>query len=287
MNRLGIFVDAGYLFAQGSAALSGSNQPRHLLSLNEQAAITHLLQTADELSGGIPLLRVYWYDAVSPTRGPSLDQERLAFTQNVKVRMGALNSHGQQKGVDSMIVIDLIELARNHAISDAVLLSGDEDVRVGVQFAQSYGVRVHLIGITPSRGSQSPSLIQEADTHTEWGVSAVQSFLSLRQPQHVQPQPPIETAAAANHDASQGQQADTATGVDTEETLRGIVATLVAELVPHDITTLKQFWQSERSVPREFDGRLLGKTRDALGRELTREEIKNIRRLFKQAVTQS
>jgi uncharacterized LabA/DUF88 family protein len=34
-----------------------------------------------------------------------------------------------------LIGTDLIELARNHAISDAVLLSGDEDLRIGVQIA--------------------------------------------------------------------------------------------------------------------------------------------------------
>lgn len=124
MNRLGIFVDAGYLFAQGSHAISGAPEKRLFLSLNEQAVITQLTQTAKELSGGTPLLRIYWYDAIGSS-GPTLEQKRLASSDNVKVRMGTLNGSGQQKGVDSMIVIDLIELARNHAIADAVLLSGD------------------------------------------------------------------------------------------------------------------------------------------------------------------
>src|SRR5580704_9640346 len=60
----------------------------------------------------------------------------------------------------------MIALARNRAISDAVLVSGDEDLRVGVQQAQEFGVRVHLVGIKPSRGSQSLFLLQEADTLT-------------------------------------------------------------------------------------------------------------------------
>ena len=58
----------------------------------------------------------------------------------------------------------MIALARNRAISDAVLVSGDEDLRVGVQQAQEFGVRVHLVGIKPGRGSQSLFLLQEADT---------------------------------------------------------------------------------------------------------------------------
>ena len=65
-----------------------------------------------------------------------------------------MNSVGEQKGVDSLIVTDMINLARNRAISDAVFVSGDEDLRVGVQQAQEFGVRVHLVGIKPSRGSQ-------------------------------------------------------------------------------------------------------------------------------------
>ena len=52
-------------------------------------------------------------------------------------------------------------------MSDALVVSGDEDVRVGVQVAQSYGVRVHLLGIVPARGSQSKQLLQESDTTAE------------------------------------------------------------------------------------------------------------------------
>ena len=86
----------------------------------------------------------------------------------MKVRLGFINSAGQQKGVDSLIVTDLIGLARQKAICDALLISGDEDVRIGVQIAQNYGVRVHLLGIAPSRANQSIQLVHEADTSQEW-----------------------------------------------------------------------------------------------------------------------
>lgn len=55
--------------------------------------------------------------------------------------------------MDSLIVTDLIALARNQAVTDAVLLSGDEDVRIGVEIAQGYGVRAQLVGIEPSEKS--------------------------------------------------------------------------------------------------------------------------------------
>jgi hypothetical protein len=41
--------------------------------------------------------------------------------QDVKVRLGFVNSVGEQKGVDWLIVTDMIALARNRAISDAAL----------------------------------------------------------------------------------------------------------------------------------------------------------------------
>ena len=114
---------------------------------------------------GVDLLRVYWYDGTST--GPSSQHLTLAHLARVKVRLSFVNSVGEQKGVDSLIVTDMIALARNHAMSDAVLLSGDEDLRVGVQQAQEFGVRVHLLGIRPSRGSQSLFLLQEADSTHE------------------------------------------------------------------------------------------------------------------------
>ncbi len=62
---------------------------------------------------------------------------------------------------------DLIELARNRAVSDIVLMSGDEDIRVSVQLAQTFGLRIHLLGIGDLRMNSSRTLQQEADTVDE------------------------------------------------------------------------------------------------------------------------
>ena len=72
----------------------------------------------------------------------------------------------------------MITLARNRAMAECVLLSGDEDLRVGVQLAQEYGVRVHLLGIKPARGSQSLFLLQEADAIYQWESSDLSNFLT-------------------------------------------------------------------------------------------------------------
>ena len=173
------FVDAGYLYAAGSSLLFGKKQRRVDLNLNIDLVLHALGGINSSAAVGAAALRTYWYDGLlSGQETP--EQRRIAETSNLKARFGVVNSFGEQKGVDSLIVIDLIDLARDRVISDAFILAGDEDLRVGVEVAQRYGVRVHLIGITPCRGNQSQLLRREADTTHEWDDSVVRSFLSIR-----------------------------------------------------------------------------------------------------------
>ena len=58
-----------------------------------------------------------------------------------------------------------------------LILSGDEDIKIGVQIAQTYGVRVHLLGIKSARGSQSDNLMMEADTCHEWDETIVGQWM--------------------------------------------------------------------------------------------------------------
>ena len=106
---------------------------------------------ADEIIRG-ELLRVYWYDAARD-RVPTIDQRVIAQMPWVKLRLGNLNARGQQKGVDAQIRADMEALARHRAITDAVLIAGDEDMVPAVEAAQAFGVRVHLWGIEPPFGS--------------------------------------------------------------------------------------------------------------------------------------
>jgi len=199
MDRVAVFVDAGYFFAQGAALLSGKKSPRGELTPDLDKILAAFEKYACEISR-VPLLRIYWYDGTST--GPTQQHLALAYKPHVKVRLGFVNKVGQQKGVDSLIVTDMITLARNRAMSDAVLLSGDEDIRVGVQQAQEYGVRVHLLGISPCRGSQSQFLMQEADTTHEWGHDEISAFLThnlkLVQPAPVMPMIPVVEPIAAS-----------------------------------------------------------------------------------------
>ena len=267
--RAAIFVDAGYLFAQGSVALAGAKQPRTSLTLNITAAIAELRGALQAKAAPCELLRVYWYDGALATR-PTLEQSTLAHTENVKLRLGFVNSLGQQKGVGSLIVTDLIDLARNHAISDAIVLSGDEDIRIGVQIAQQFGVRVHLVGIFPLRGSQSRTLQQEADTTTEWDQATVAKFLSIAAPA---PSPPVVPALVPAP----------AAGL-LDPALEKVVMDFCATLDSSTTISLKSIWHSQFGIPPDYDGKLLARGRASVGRERTLQERKLMRARFKNVV---
>jgi uncharacterized LabA/DUF88 family protein len=175
MDRAAVFVDAGYLFAEGSRLVAGQKLRRSAQRLDHDQVLGLLAEVARELTG-LPLLRIYWYDGA--TSGANATQTALAYRPNVKLRLGLVNEAGQQ-GVDALLVEDLVTLARNRALCDAVVLTGDDDVRPGVEQAQACGVRVHLLGIAPARENQAGALVQAADTVRELSEREVRSFLSL------------------------------------------------------------------------------------------------------------
>lgn len=175
MDRTAVFVDAGYVFASGSRALTGEKLSRSQLHLDHEAVLKLLGALVSELTG-LPLLRIYWYDGA--TIGPNAAHVALAYRPNLKLRLGQVDAQGQQ-GVDALLVADLVALAKNRALCDAVLVTGDDDLRGGVEQAQEYGVRVHLVGIPPARDNQAAALVQAADRVRELTTAELKSFLSL------------------------------------------------------------------------------------------------------------
>lgn len=275
MARIAVFVDAGYLFAQGSTAIAGSKQVRTNTSLDAPAAINAIHAAIQEKLEQYSLLRIYWYDGAVRNIGPSLEQEEIARLDNVKLRLGFVNSHGQQKGVDSLIVTDLIDLARNQAITDAMLLSGDEDVRVGVQIAQSLGVRVHLLGIHPSRGSQSKQLIFEADTVTEWMPETVKQFLKVNSSSVLVPE-----LAKSPQDSAKVIE-----GLERLEIIKHTVEDFIGKLDSTKKQSLLNHWEVDPGIPPEFDKALLYQCKIALDDQLIGAEKKEMRKLFKNSLS--
>lgn len=157
-----VFVDVGYVYAAIGLLVAGTAE-RRAFRIDAEFLISSLIDEARKVFPEGRLLRVYWYDGAR-NRVPTFEQKQVAELPDVKVRLGNLNAHNQQKGVDSLIRSDLESLARNRAIEDAVVVSGDEDLVLAVESAQSYGVRVHLWGIEPAYGmNQAEPLVWEAD----------------------------------------------------------------------------------------------------------------------------
>ena len=75
MDRVAVFVDAGYLFAQGPKELCGVKVPRRSIGLDYTVLRATLTEFAERLSC-LPLLRNYWYDGTS--QGPSAQHIVLA-----------------------------------------------------------------------------------------------------------------------------------------------------------------------------------------------------------------
>jgi uncharacterized LabA/DUF88 family protein len=162
LARYAIMIDVGYIYASTGELLFSASY-RHEYRVDAADLIRALTREASEKIRG-ELLRVYWYDAARD-RVPTFDQRVIAQMPLVKLRLGNLNARGQQKGVDAQIRADMEALARHRAITDAVLVAGDEDMVPAVEAAQAYGVRVHLWGIEPPYGTnQAERLVWESDT---------------------------------------------------------------------------------------------------------------------------
>lgn len=269
MLQIAVFVDAGYLFAQGSTALTGQKQPRTATFLQVKEMLEELQLFCASCAPTARVLRFYWYDGVVQGRLTSV-QEQLAASRLCKLRLGLVNSVGEQKGVDSLIVTDMIELARNRAITDAILLAGDEDLRIGVQIAQSFGVQVHLLGIRPARGSQSLELIREADTHHEWDADKISTVLKVEVGDSGGSSVSLEQSASAAQ-----EQVAQAGGVDYVQIVRDALDAmqpLKREAV------LAAFKANSQSIPTDLDRTMLPRAGQALGRQLNSEEKQALRK---------
>jgi hypothetical protein len=202
--------------------------------------------------------------------------------------------------VDGKIITDLTELSRNRAFADAVLLGGDEDLRIGVELAQEYGTRVHLLTIEGS--SSSPTLRQESDTVTTIARTDIQTFLTVRSvavsataptvttsasPVVVPPTGPGTTVMTPATPPTTGRTSISATPtpsippVSFATTIDAEIKGYLAGLSDTERVSLTAALKTGAGVPVEHDGRLLARTRSALGRPLDQPEKAKLRRGLK------
>ncbi|MEU4119993.1 NYN domain-containing protein [Kitasatospora sp. NPDC028055] len=191
MDRCVVLVDAGYLLGAAASLLAG-DPSRSKVTVDHTALISALRERA-EAETGLPLLRIYWFDA-APDRRPMPEHRRLRVLPRVTVRLGALTrAEGRwvQKGVDAAMHAELSELARNRACADVVLITGDGDLLPGMMTAKEHGVAVHLWALQAADGdfNQSEDLVGEADERRVLDREWIEGSFSLRDHSTVFPAP--------------------------------------------------------------------------------------------------
>src|SRR5262249_18966548 len=118
VDRCALFVDAGYMLADGATAVHGTSS-RDSVSWDYAGLLRFLARLSADRTGQ-PLLRCYWYEAtVDGRRTP--EHDTLADLPGLTLRLGRMQP-GQRDGVEAEIHRDLTTLARNRAISDVLLV---------------------------------------------------------------------------------------------------------------------------------------------------------------------
>ncbi|NEA25842.1 NYN domain-containing protein [Actinomadura bangladeshensis] len=176
MDRCALFVDAGYLLADGAMAVHGT---RHRETVSwDFGGLLQLLGNLARERTGMPLLRCYWYEAtIEGRRSP--EHDALADLPGLKLRLGRVRP-GRREGVDTEIHRDLMTLARNGALADAVVVSGDEDLAQVVTDAQDLGVRVTVVHVAvDGNWTISRVLRQECDDLIEIGSGHLRPYVNL------------------------------------------------------------------------------------------------------------
>ena len=169
MDRVMVFIDAGYLQACLRAQFSGR--------------AVDLTRFASHLAQGHRLIRTYYYTArIENPPDPYWKQQQsqqqsylaaLAHEPFLEVRLGRLqfgDGAPRQKGVDVMLALDMHRFALKNNYDLAVLVSGDGDFADIVRMVKDEGRRVEIVTFP---GTRARALLEAADR----GVEVDETFL--------------------------------------------------------------------------------------------------------------
>ena len=176
MDRCALFVDASYALSDGALAVHGTRN-RDSVSWDYTGLLKLLGSLAADRTG-LPLLRSYWYD-IAADGSRAAEHDTLADIPGVKVRLSKFRP-GRKEGVEAEIRADLTALARNHAVSDVVIVTAAEDLAPVITEIQDLGIRTILLSVAAG-GNWAPSrmLRQECDDIVEIGSAHLSPYVDL------------------------------------------------------------------------------------------------------------
>lgn len=214
LNQAIGLLDVGFIRSVAAETL-GIPRPQVRLDARALHALTE--QIANEY--GAPLLRTYWYDgqyapedrrytaqrkyldAVARVPGismrlgqlvertPAWHAELRTALERAGVSLGHVAQHLNmapelvQKGVDTLMVLDLVLLAQRRAYSTAILFAGDRDLTAAVRLAQDEGRRVVLV--CPAQRCVTAELRNLADAVVEVEESQIAATTLNTRPTHL------------------------------------------------------------------------------------------------------
>jgi len=145
--RLAIFIDGGYF---------------EKITKNEFGEVTiDFKMLVEVLTDGRDLLRTYYYNCLPYQSNPPTQEESRRFANKERffsylrklprfnVRLGNLAFRGidkkgnkdfEQKGIDTLLSIDMVNLAATKQVSNIILLAGDSDYIPAIEVTKTHGV---------------------------------------------------------------------------------------------------------------------------------------------------
>lgn len=209
-ERAAFLIDAGFLKAEGAKRLG---IPPGRCRIDAAAAMAFLRDLSSQ-DWGLEFLRAYWYDGRFPSGDRRAESQRrfldaIGLTPGLTIRLGTvkqltpswlhaleaalartgidLRSLGVrmgpldvQKGVDALLILDLVRLAQKHALSLAVLVAGDRDFLEAVRTVQDEGCRVVLMH--PDGAGVDPELRRTVDAVRPLDEADLRRFMSDARP---------------------------------------------------------------------------------------------------------
>lgn len=265
MKRVAVFVDAGYFWVQVCTLLSGNYTSRGNATIDYKALRIAMLGELKTQFSDCDLLRIYWYDGPG-NNGKTTEHLEIDYLDDFKLRLGTRNSVGSQKGVDGLIIADLISLTQQKAITHALLVTGDSDIAPGVIAAQGMGLRVHLLSIGAAAAT-SPYLAAEADYKHSWGSHETAKFASTTL---VAPATSVAITASTPVASQSTVDLTAVAKIAHTQIQNGRLASTLATL-PSNIGML----------PKDVDSELLFSAVTQLKRKLSSDEKKDLRVHFR------
>ncbi len=176
MDRCALFVDASYVLADGALAVHGTRN-RDSVSW-DYTGLLKLLGGLSRDRTGLPLLRCYWYDTAADGNRAA-EHDSLADVPGVKLRLSKARPN-RKEGVEAEIRKDLTALARNRAISDVIIVSGEEDLAPVIAEVQDLGIRTVLLHISADGDwAVSRTLRQECDDIIDLAAGHLRPYVDL------------------------------------------------------------------------------------------------------------